>query len=239
MNVFRTRTLAIILAGLAPAMGHAGSPKPAYVEPTVTAPQPTHDWEFKYVGLSLGYASGETLAPIGFPGGPLDLLSDDHDIEGYGLGIIAGRNWTRGDFLYGVDAGLTFSGIQGDDADQTTVVNGTDVTAHGHVSGRVGWTFDRAMLYGSAGLAMMMWDQTERQDVGSPRSNTNSLFGAGGRLAIGLEALLGDGVLRLEAAHTHIGEQVGFHPLSGQSGAYDMGSEPSFSEISISYAIRF
>lgn len=239
MQMLNATKWAILMVSLAPIMSYAGGLSEVIEEAPVAVPLDADDWAFRYVGVSLSYSHGETLAPVGFPGGPLNVLSDDHEIEGYGIGVIAGRNWTRGDFLYGIDAGLTLSDVQGDDADQTTVVNGTDMSAQGHVSGRVGWTFDSKMLYGSVGIGMMWWDQTERQNVGEPLSNSNSLFGVGPRLAIGFEALVGDGVLRLEVAHTDIGEQVGFHPVSSESGAYDMGAEPILSEASISYSTKF
>lgn len=239
MHNCQGRIFVTVISLLAPTVSHAGGLSEVVEEPPVSEPQRADDWAFKYVGGSLNYSAGETLAPVGYPGQPLTLLSDDHDIDGYGLGVIAGRNWTRGSFLYGVDAGLTWSGIQGDDADKTTVVNGTDVSAQGHLSGRVGWTVKRTMFYGSAGLGLMWWDQTEQQDVNEPRTNTNALFGTGPRLALGVEALVGDGVLRLETAHTHIGEQVGFHPSSSQSDAYDMGAEPKLTEVSLGYAIKF
>lgn len=239
MYRLKTKISFLLTVLLIPTASFAGGLSEVIVEAPVAEPEAADDWSFKYVGVSLSYGAGETLAPVGLPGQPLNIVSDDHDIDGYGLGVIAGRNWTRGDFLYGVDAGLAWSGIQGNDADQTTVVNGTDVLAQGYLSGRAGWTFSRTMIYGSAGLGLMWWDQTEQQDEGEPRSNTNTLFGAGPRLAIGIEALVGDGVLRLEAARTHIGQQVGFHPPSAQSLAYDMGAEPILTEASLSYAIKF
>lgn len=144
-------------------------------------PQPTHPgfygapvftWTGFYVGGQVGYAWGEddTVLSSGrerivFDGlGGLHGDSIKYDIDGVVGGAHAGFNLQSGNFVIGIEGDLEASGVSGErTASESGTILGvpvsgsasvkTDVNWMASVRGRLGFTFDRLMVYGTGGVA--------------------------------------------------------------------------------------
>ena len=154
------KTLALLLVAWLPATA-------AVAEPPVPVAGGAHDWSGWYAGLSVGYGFGSdhvTLSPDS-PGAVAreGFVSPDLVVNPGGFlgGAQLGRNWQQGNFVYGLEAGLSGAGITGtvvgpfinpDYNFQTTHTQSLDWL--GTLRARVGAAVsNRALLFLSGGLA--------------------------------------------------------------------------------------
>lgn len=107
-----------------------------------------YDWSGAYVGAHLGY--GWSRSKWEAPGGLFNNRS------GTGLlgGIQAGYDFQTGNWVYGVEASIAAADVK----KSVTCINptlscGTEITWLADVSGRLGYAFDRALVFGTAGVA--------------------------------------------------------------------------------------
>jgi outer membrane immunogenic protein len=124
-------------------------------------PLPIFTWTGFYVGINGGYAfDGGTSAITGSPGlvgtgfapsGKLKTVGD-----GFMLGATAGYNYQIGQLVVGLEGDLAYADLG------KTVATGIgplvttlsqDMTYFGTLRGRLGYAFDRFMIYGTGGLA--------------------------------------------------------------------------------------
>jgi outer membrane immunogenic protein len=118
------------------------------------------DWNGFYAGGSLGYGESRTKADFALPAGA--AFSTDTKLSGGLFGGQAGYNFHRGALLLGVEADAAFS-TQKSQSLQTcaaptcgvadlSFANEQKVTWIGTVRGRLGFTFDRWLVYGTGGV---------------------------------------------------------------------------------------
>lgn len=136
-----------------------------YQEP-VAAPQPVFEsapvstWAGPYAGVQLGY---------GFSGSVDDGLNDI-GTSGWMGGAFGGFNFQNGQFVYGVEGDVNYSGVDGDNAGFTARSR-----FDGSVRGRAGVAVnDDLLLYGTAGVAAESLRVTH--DASGSR-DTNTLIG--------------------------------------------------------------
>lgn len=189
--MFSIRTLgagfgASLLALAAGTGGALAADLPNYEPPPAEAftPVPASSWSGPYVGLTGGYAwsRGSTAAGAfsnnGWVGGPY---------VGYNL-------QTNSNLVLGVEGDFLFNGKSGSDGAGTTVSN----PWNGTFRGRVGYAFDRFMVYGTAGAAVGRLNATG----GINESATKVGWTAG----VGVEAKVSEKVTaRVEYRHTDLG----------------------------------
>lgn len=167
-------SLAALLAGSGAAMAadlsYPSSPPPA----AAYTPAPAWSWTGAYAGLTGGY---------GWARGP----ASNSGLLG---GIYGGFNYeTPSHWVLGAEGDFTFTGKSGGG-----VSNPWDTTFRG----RVGYAFDRFMIYGTGGLA-----------VGQVNAGTNTTK-VGWTAGAGLESALTDTVTgRVEYRHTDLGTVAG------------------------------
>jgi len=124
------------IAGAANAADLPASPSAPYSRDTVN---PVIDWSGFYVGAMGGYANENTSDPFGLKGG-------------FG-GATVGYNWQFDAIVAGIEADGAFADIN-NSATVGGVTAGANVDALATVRGRVGVAFDRALFYGTGGLAL-------------------------------------------------------------------------------------
>lgn len=172
-----------------------------------SAPSGAPDWSGLYAGATLGYGGGDTA------GG---------NIDGFALGATLGRNWQINRVLAGVEGDIAYTGIG---------YNGFgdrfDVDWLGTVRGRIGYVFDRFVVYGTAGIA---WASAEYAQAGATRSRTHT----GTALGAGLEARVFENV-SAKAEYVYV-------DLNGRSydvGASDPNVEPDMHLLRVGLNYRF
>lgn len=193
----------LAVLGFATAASAADMPARNYTKapPMVAA----FNWTGFYLGVNAGYGWVDTGGnPGGFVGG----------------GQI-GYNWQAigSPLVLGLEADL-----QGADIDQTETVGGISSTtrakAFGTVRGRIGYAFDRAMIYATGGWA---YTRTSLDLTGPGGSISSSDWSSGWTLGGGLEyAFMGPWSAKLEYLHVDSGDVT--LTLAGVpvTGKYDM-----------------
>lgn len=126
---------------------------------------PYYNWSGFYIGANAGYGFGRATTTFTLAGpilGTIPLGSTSTSPSGLIAGGQAGINWQAGALVFGLEADFQYSGQK---ADATiacpAVVCGLLVTVRrtdrldwfATGRGRIGYAFDRWMLYGTGGLA--------------------------------------------------------------------------------------
>ena len=145
--------LAVSLAGIS-AQAADLTPPPAPVEPeTVT---PVFTWSGPYIGAEGGY-SWNTFEPDG---------TSNVDANGGVLGVFGGYNYQfDNNWVVGVEGDVLPNWNKEDVA-----FGSVETTWQGSVRARVGYAFDNALIYGTAGWAIARAEANP--DVGSDQSDT-------------------------------------------------------------------
>lgn len=166
-----------------------------YEEPPAPAPiidaAPVSTWEGPYAGLHLGY---------GFGGRVRDTsgLSGTVGTDGWMGGVFGGYNFQTGAIVYGLEADVNVSGVDGGNA-----ALAARTTVDGSVRARVGAAVtDDVLVYGTAGGA------AERLRVSDGAvTDTNTMLGY--TVGAGVDAKLTDQVFgRVEYRYTDYGSKT-------------------------------
>ncbi len=124
---------------------------PAAYVPVVA---PVYNWSGVYIGINGGYAFGNSNwnSTTGFTPG-----TGDFNVTGGLVGGTIGINFQSGSIVYGVEGDGDWTDIQGSTSNGACAVGGsTCQTANDWLTtfrGRVGYAFDRVLVYGTAGGA--------------------------------------------------------------------------------------
>jgi outer membrane immunogenic protein len=144
---------ALILASGAQAADLA---RPVYKAPV--APPPAWSWTGFYVGGTLGGVVGHDSV-TNDPGSLFPFLSAPVNLNSAGVigGLEAGYNWQISQVVLGIEADASWSSLK--QSGTTTSVLPTPDTFSSRldmlstIRGRLGWAFDRTLLYGTGGVA--------------------------------------------------------------------------------------
>jgi outer membrane immunogenic protein len=130
-------------------------------EAYASAAAAVHDWTGFYAGAHFGGAWGKTRAHESDtevePGaGNWNAFGDTFEAKTSGIvgGVQAGYNWQMNSIVTGVEADLGYLGFKGQASSSLapdTIVSGTG-GFYGTLRGRLGYAWDRALLYATGGL---------------------------------------------------------------------------------------
>jgi len=118
-----------------------------YQEPPAPAPiiesAPVSSWAGPYAGVHLGYGfSGSAETSVGG-------VTNDIGTSGWLGGAFGGFNAQNGQFVYGAEADVNYSGVDGSNAGETARSR-----LDGSLRGRLGYAInDDVLVYGTAGVA--------------------------------------------------------------------------------------
>lgn len=130
-------------------------------------------WGGAYIGVSLGYGTGDTETTF-------DKHDNDHlgaialNPDGFALGANLGYNWQSGRWVYGVEGDLGYIDLSdsGQYAWDGHYLKSEIGSFWGTLRGRAGLAADRLLLYGTAGVAFMNFDEYGLTDNGNPNQNS-------------------------------------------------------------------
>ncbi len=139
---------------------------PARIAPAPYIAAPIFTWTGFYVGLNAGGAwnSNNGFSSPGFIIAPTIYGASSNNDTGFTGGVQAGYNWQFGSFVTGVEADINYAdnNRNGNTFVPTVVAPGTYYTVSrngdsnnwfGTLRARFGVAFDRALIYGTGGLA--------------------------------------------------------------------------------------
>lgn len=158
-------TIALAAAGpaLAADIIPPSAPPPQAPATYIPAPAPIYNWGGIYVGINGGYAFGNSDWTQGA------LSTGNFSVDGGLIGGTIGANFQSGQFVFGVEGDWDWADIKGSSAagcgtlgtaippvgtigPMTTCETKSDWLAT--IRGRVGYAFDRVLVYGTAGGAV-------------------------------------------------------------------------------------
>lgn len=196
-------------------------PAPVYVPPPFT-------WTGFYVGLQAGYQfAGEHT--VFTPGGPPPA---DLDPDGFVGGAHAGFNYQWGSIVLGIEGDVEFSGVEGD-----AVYNGLAFAVEGNWQGsvraRIGYAFDRLLIYGTGGWAFGSFDYAAVPAAAGGVSDdaTHNGYTVGG----GVEYAMTDHITaRIEYRYTDFDDEKLF-PGFGGAPYYNFNPDNHAVRVGVSY----
>lgn len=192
MSKLRVALAALAVAVASPAAA-ADLARPYYGN--AQAVQPSLLPGFVWTGL---YAGGQ----VGYNWSTVDWAQTAaFDLDGFSGGVHIGYNWQVGQFVYGAEGQLNFT-----NGDGSRSCNGGTCSAEtnwsGDIRARAGYAFDRALLFGAAGLA---YSSVETRENNNGTSGDADLFGltlgVGGEYAVTQNIIAG-----VEYKHTWYGD---------------------------------
>jgi len=163
---------AVTLAALAPQAATAAD-MPQYSPPPVITAVPSWDWSGFYLGLNAGYGWGQNdgatfsfIDPGGAWFGPCLTAGAcvpgiSYDRNGFVGGLQGGYNWQFDQFVFGIEADINYSDMDGSRALATAVApfavgsyrSTSEITWLATLRARAGFAIDRGLIYATAGLA--------------------------------------------------------------------------------------
>jgi outer membrane immunogenic protein len=160
---------------------------PAAYVPTVA---PVYNWGGIYIGINGGYGFGNSNWNA-TPGLGTGLVgTGDFNIDGALAGGTIGANFQSGQFVFGVEADGDWTNIQGNTsaADCAGFTCQTSNEWLATLRGRVGYAFDRVLVYATGGGAAGDVKATFTVPGFAATSSDNTEFGwaAGGGVEVGL-----------------------------------------------------
>jgi outer membrane immunogenic protein len=168
MKKKKTATVAAVAVASALTLGAARAADLPRIPYAGTAPYPaypTYNWIGPYIGVNLGYQWGSATNSGANPSGILG-------------GAQGGYNWQIGEFVFGAEADLQFSG-----ADDMFAAWKFSNPWFGTLRGRAGYAMNNVMLYATFGLA---YGGGSIQIAGLTESNTHVGWAAGAGMEVGL-----------------------------------------------------
>jgi len=130
---------------------------PVYQPPPAAVPAPANDWSGFYLGIHGGYGFGETDVSI-----PALAFAASYDIDGWLAGVQAGYNIQSGMWLFGLEADIAYSTIDGSFTSGGNFVQTmtTDIDWLATIRARAGLHNDQWMPYVTGGIAFADVDHT-------------------------------------------------------------------------------
>jgi outer membrane immunogenic protein len=171
------RKLLIGAVGALSMMGMASAADLPVKGPVYKAvPAPVFNWTGFYVGGTVGYGWGSnrhlnTTTGVG---------SQDFDVDGFVAGATLGYNWQGpgSRWVWGLELDISYSDMSGllPVAPGFGCVNGcaTDLKWFGTFRGRLGYAFDRSMIYATGGLA---FGEVQGQVIGLTGRGSDTVVG--------------------------------------------------------------
>jgi outer membrane immunogenic protein len=132
------------------------------IEATVATP---FTWSGFLVGLHGGFGWGDFFID--------NVAAPDYsfDFDSFIGGGQAGFDWQWNMLVLGIEADASWKGYEGDDGGFLGVTDSIDGNWGATVRGRVGLAFNRFLVFGTGGLAVLDYDYSSRIDPAGPTAN--------------------------------------------------------------------
>lgn len=167
-------------------------------------------WEGFYAGLHAGYGSADRdWNGTGMFDTPIDDRFFQYDMTGALLGGQVGYNWQKDNWVFGVEADVAWSNMD-DFLSESPFLATYDVDSEvewlATVRGRVGFAWDRILLYGTGGVAFAGVDTKVTGDFS--QTDKASATHTGWVLGVGAEAMVTQKIsVKLEYLHADFGKE--------------------------------
>jgi outer membrane immunogenic protein len=232
----RKLILATVFAAFAVPAFSADLPRkaPAYAPP----PPPPFSWTGIYIGGDIGYGWGKS---DGLSTNAAGLFPTPYSFNPNGVigGGFIGANYQFNQFVIGVEADWQAADLDG--AQDIPAIGGsihvsTKVNDYGSLRGRLGFAWDRFLIFGTGGWA---WGNghTFYGVTGAPPAVTRNINSSGWTAGAGVEyAFTNNWLARLEYRYTDLGTQSYVDPATNSA---DTGNPVTINDIRLGLAYKF
>ena len=193
----------------------------AIVEEPVVIVDDSPVWSGLYVGAHAGYGWANRDWNGEFIGGPVDDELYDYDMDGGLIGAQIGYNWQVENFVFGVEADAAWSDVSKTQTETVfipfiiPIPVATEVESQmdwlATVRGRVGYAWDRFLVYGTGGVAFAHVKTDVNQSIfGFPSgSDSESATHTGWAAGVGVETMVTEKIsVKLEYLHADFGDET-------------------------------
>jgi outer membrane immunogenic protein len=138
---------------IAAPLSAANAADPKYKVPA-PPPAPIFTWTGFYVGGQIGYQWGTVTRAAYFADGAFNALMPPISAHGVVGGAHGGYNYQMNQFVVGLEGDIAGTGLSGGGLDANGGIYAAGhVPLEGSIRGRIGFAWDRAMLYATGGVA--------------------------------------------------------------------------------------
>jgi outer membrane immunogenic protein len=206
----------IVLSGFVVSSAMAAD-LPVRKAPSVAPAPVVYDWSGLYIGGHVGWGFAETdITDRTVLGTSLAIPTQSFNGDGFLGGVQAGWNYQVGNFVLGAEVDYSFADIKGDvttsiAATNAVVSRSSDVMWIATSTARLGYTWDRVMIYSKLGAAFAQFDYNNNISVGgaSVFSGTASETRVGFTVGTGIEwALAGGWTAKAEYNYMDFGRRT-------------------------------
>jgi outer membrane immunogenic protein len=203
---------------------------PAYV-----APPPPFSWTGIYIGGDIGYGWGTSDGTLTNASGffPVPYSFDPNGVVGGGF---IGANYQINQFVIGVEADWQAADLSGSQSVTGYTIN-TKVNDYGSVRGRLGYAWDRWMIFGTGGWA---WGNGHTSyALAGTTFYTNGLNGGNGGWTAGggVEyAFTNNWLARVEYRYTDLGSHSYVDVASNSA---ETGNRVTINDVRLGIAYKF
>jgi outer membrane immunogenic protein len=220
------RRLLLAAIGLgALAMPALGADLPRKAPPYI---QPSYSWTGFYVGINGGYAWGNSAWTLQATGAG----TGNFNISGPLVGGTLGYNLQTGNWVWGLETDLDWTNIKGSST-FAGCAGGSCETKNswlGTFRGRIGYAFDRWMLFATGGLAY--GDEKISTAAGTVGTTTRLGWTAGAGVEF---ALVGAWTAKIEYLYADLGKATCDSACNGGGGAFDVTFKTNIVRAGINY----
>lgn len=226
-------------------------------------PTSAYDWGGFYVGINGGLAGGMFEHPISLDAEDdddlINLATGSVDLTGYGFlyGVQAGFNVQMDNLLFGIEADLQGSTVEGRDyltitdtqglilpdaGDTFDADAGTSLDWLATLRPRIGWVNDRFVVYATGGLAYGQTTSSINADVDGDElfSESQTLDRWGYTIGGGVEYALTDNLtMKTEYLYTDLGSEEVVAGELGEGIFGSLDSQVSFHTVRAGLNFRF
>lgn len=158
---------------------------------------PSFSWTGGYVGIQAGYGWADVDRSTG-------AFDNSYEADGFLVGVHAGYNHQWGSLVLGIEGDIEYSGVSGNDGGVGGTTDAVDIGWMGSLRARAGFAVDRALIYGTGGVAFADIDQNNIFGVPASISKTYT----GWTVGVGAEYAFTDNFTgRLEYRYTDFGSE--------------------------------
>lgn len=150
MKKFLLGTVGLIALGATSAMA-ADLPARTYTKAPPAPIYAVYNWTGFYIGGHVGYGWGDKTWSSA---AAAPLVEAAHSTDGFLGGLQAGFNYQINQVVFGIEGDVSWTNMSGTSACTTfAAACSSDLRWMGTVTGRLGYAFNNALLYGKGGVA--------------------------------------------------------------------------------------
>jgi len=242
-NVFKLTSAALALLGSV-AVANAADLAMAPVEP---APPIVYafSWTGFYVGANIGYGFGgdDRVGERSDFGSNFPNV-DKFELSGVFGGLQGGYNYQMGSFVFGLEADIQAAGIDDDINASTGIIDWTgksELNWFGTVRPRIGFAWDRALIYATGGVAFGGVDYKIHADDGFTtldQKNDDTLVGYA--VGAGVEYAFTDNwTAKLEYQYVNFGSENVSGTTADGSAVWTTVETPDFHSVRLGINYKF